>query len=57
MIRGDDMTVKMIMVTYDGDKRIEEPWENIQEERKVEIGAELTDRFMKSAGFSPAVPV
>ena len=50
------MTLKMIMVTYDGDKRIEEPWENIQEERKTEIGAELTACFMKSAGFSPAVP-
>lgn len=48
------MTVELIMVTYEGDKRIEQPWEAIPEEKQKKIGAELTARFMKTAGYSPA---
>lgn len=50
------MELKITYVRYDGDKRIEEPWEDISEERKELIGKDLTARFMKAAGFSPAVP-
>lgn len=50
------MTVKLIMVTYDGDNRIEEKWNDIPDQKQKEIGAELTASFMKAAGFSPVVP-
>lgn len=47
------MELRITYVRYDGDKRIEEPWEDISEERKELIGEKLTARFMKTAGFSP----
>lgn len=50
------MTVELIIVSYDGNKRIEEPWETIPKEKQKKIGAELTARFMQTAGYSPAVP-
>ena len=50
------MTVKLIMVTYDGDKRIEEKWSDIPDRKQKEIGAELTASFMKAAGFTAEVP-
>lgn len=47
------MKLNIFFVTYDGDKRIEERWEDITKERKREISDELTNRFMRTAGFSP----
>lgn len=47
------MKLNIFLVTYDGDKRIEERWEDISKERKEEIANDLSDRFMKTAGFSP----
>lgn len=47
------MKVNIILVTYEGDKRTEERWEDIEPDRKKKIAAELTGRFMRTAGFSP----
>lgn len=47
------MKLNIFFVTYDGDKRIEERWEDISKERKEEIANDLSHRFMKTAGFSP----
>ena len=47
------MKLNIFLVTYKGDERIEERWEDIPEEERKQISKELSDRFMKRAGFSP----
>ncbi len=47
------MKVNLFLVTYEGDKRTEERWEDIPADRQKQVAAELTGRFMKTAGFSP----
>lgn len=47
------MKLNIFLVTYEGDKRNEERWENVSEERKKKTAQDLNNRFMKRAGFEP----
>ena len=48
------MKVSMYLVTYEGKKRTERLFNEIPADEKRKIGKELTDKFMKRAGFEPA---
>lgn len=52
-------TAKMYYGTYQNElkpesKVTETPFANLTEEERKKLGKQLTDRFMKKAGFSPA---
>lgn len=47
------MKVSVYLVTYEGDKRTEALFKDLSTEEKKNAGKQLTDAFMKRAGFSP----
>lgn len=47
------MKVSVYLVTYKGDENKTENFKDIPPKEKEKIGKELTDKFMKRAGFSP----
>lgn len=51
---GGLVKVSMYLVTYEGKKRTERLFNEIPADEKRKIGKELTDKFMKRAGFEPA---
>lgn len=48
------MKLNIFLVTYEGEKRKEERWEDISSERKKDIANTLNDKFMRTAGFHMA---
>lgn len=48
------MKVSLYLVTYEGEKRTETLFKELPEQEKKKVGQQLTDKFMKQAGFSPA---
>ena len=47
------MKVSIYLVIYEGQERKEIPIEKLTKAERGKLGKEMTDRFMKRAGFSP----
>lgn len=48
------MKVSLYLVTYEGEKRTETTFKELPDPEKKKLGQQLTNKFMKRAGFSPA---
>jgi DNA binding domain, excisionase family len=50
-MRRNKLTVKTIVITLENGLRIERDWDTIPEEEQLIISKNVTDRFMKAAGY------
>lgn len=49
-----ELIVRTIVVSIEGGKRIERPWDDIPEAEQQSLSENITDRFMAAAGYRRA---